>query len=455
MLTSKRLAGIAALVFSFSVGALALAPSAKEARSAEPASTPATGDLDAALPSNMRLGLQRLGEGGGQAGADLRIQSAQAIVRQNLQKDDAWVLLGRAWVQKARESNDPGFYLNAEACASVVLERDPDHVMALDLRGLVLLNAHKFTEAKTLADAIVAKHPEDPMAWGTSSDALLELGRYDEAAAAAQTMVDLKPNLPSYSRASHLKWLHGEVSDAKATVRAAIDAGRDRTRDPEPGAWVLVQAAMIFWHEGDYEGAEAGFDRAIERIPDYAPANVGKGRVAMARGDARRASELFERAYASSPLVETAWLLVDAREALADHEGAQRARERVEHDGRLTDPRTLSLFWSTRNENTVEALRLAREEYALRKDIVTEDALAWALYRSGELNQAKASILRARRLGTPDARLLYHEGAILLALGEDRPGKALISRALAQNPAFDATAVREARALTKAPLAVR
>lgn len=415
-------------------------------------------DDDANLGSNERLALQKLN---GTGGADLSVQEAQRNVRPQMSKDDGWVVLGRAWVRKARESNDPGFYLNADACAAVVLARNPDHAMALGLRGLVLLNGHKFADARDLAARIVAKHPDDPMAWGTSSDALLELGRYEEATAAVQRMVDLKPNLPSYSRASHVQWLRGDTAGAKETVRRALDAGRDAKRDPEPGAWVFVQAAMIFWHEGDFEGAEAGFDKALERISDYAPANVGKGRVAMSRGDHRRAAELFDRAFKVSPLVETAWLLGDARAAAGDAKGAQEAYASVDRDGHRTDPRTLSLFLSTKNQDPAEALRLAREEYESRKDILTEDALAWALFRNGKIDEAKASIARARRLGTPDARLIYHEGAIRLAAGETKKGRELVAQALKQNRAFDATAAKEAEALlaetpaTKGPVAAR
>jgi tetratricopeptide (TPR) repeat protein len=412
-------------------------------------------DPDASLPANQRLALNA---SGGTTQSDKSVGEAQKVVRENRAKDDLWIMLGRAWVRKARESADPGFYLNADACAQVVLERSPDRKLALDLRGLVLLNAHKFDEARALAVQVTSRHPEDPMAWGTLSDAYLEMGRYDEATDAAQIMVDLKPNLPSYSRASHLQWLRGDVVSAKETVRRALDAGRAGKSDPEPGAWAFVQAASVFWHEGDFEGADAGFDKALDRIADYAPANVGKGRVAMAKGDHRRAAELFERAWKVSPLVETAWLLGDAREAMGDKAGAVAAYALVEREGRRTDPRTVSLFLSTKGRSAAEveeALKLAREEYEVRKDITSEDALAWAYYRTGHIAEAKASILKARRLGTPDARLMFHEGAIRIAAGDTKLGKKLVADALKRNPAFDATGVKEATALLDDRMATR
>src|SRR5439155_10712632 len=139
-------------------------------------------------------------------------------------------------------TEDPGYYLHADACAEVALAISPDDPTALDLRALVLLNQHQFADAEKTARKILEKRGDDPVAWGNLSDALLEMGRTEEASRAAQTMVDLKPNLPSYARAAHFRWLAGDSAGAKAFYRHAIDAGADQ-RDPEPRAWVLVQTA--------------------------------------------------------------------------------------------------------------------------------------------------------------------------------------------------------------------
>src|SRR6185437_14306524 len=120
-------------------------------------------------------------------------------------KMDFWITLGRAWVEKARNSGDPGFYLHADACAQEVLKHEPDSKSATDLRALSLMNDHKFAEAKELEEKILAKRPEDVMGWGTLSDAQLELGDVDGAEKSLQKMMDLKPSLPSYIRAGYLK----------------------------------------------------------------------------------------------------------------------------------------------------------------------------------------------------------------------------------------------------------
>jgi tetratricopeptide (TPR) repeat protein len=413
-------------------------PSSKAESTAVVASPP-----ESPLDTAKRLALQPPGSS---TAVDTLVANLQRAAERDPGRGNLWVVLGRAWVRKARETTDPGFYLNAKAASDVALDIDSGDPTALDLQGLVLLNDHRFEEARALAQRIVDAHPVDPIGYGTLSDALLELGRFDEAAAAAQTMMDLKPNLPSYSRASYLRWLQGDVEGAKQVVRLAIDSGADQ-RDPEPRAWVLVQAAMIFWHEGDVEGAEAGFDAALAQMTSYPPALVGKARVALARGQGSEAAQLLRRAYDGSPLVETAWLLGDALAMSGDAAGAKDAYARVVKTGKQSDPRTLALFWATRNEHTAEALALAEGEKRVRGDITTDDAYAWTLYRAGRFSDAKAAIDRALTHHTRDARLLYHSGAIRIALGEGREGRDLVGRALALAPHFDATSADEARRL--------
>jgi tetratricopeptide (TPR) repeat protein len=385
--------------------------------------------------------------------ADARIADSQARARRQPLKQDWWIVLGRAWVEKAREANEPGYYLNADACAEVALDLLPESALALDLKGLVLLNDHRFAEARALAERILEKHPDDVMALGSLSDALLELGDDAGAVHAAEQMVALKPNNPSYARVAYLRWLHGDDQGALEVMRLAIDAASGSAREPEPRAWTLTQAALIFWHRGDYDGADAGFDLALKGFPDFAPALVGKGRVALARGEAERAVALLARAYQLSPLVETGWLLGDARALAGDSAGAARAYAQIVRQGRRADPRTLSLYLSTSGRDPALALSLAAAEAERRGDVYTHDAYAWALFRIGQLVQARREIEAALRLGTRDARLLYHAGAIRMAAGDSDGGHRLLADAVRLNPKFDLSGAADAHRLLGPQLA--
>ena len=321
----------------------------------------------------------------------------------------------------------------------------PGHRAALGLRALVLLDQHRFSAARTQARAILSREPQDLLALAVLSDAALEMGDVPEAMQAAQTLVDLKPGLAAYGRAAHLRWTTGDVSGAKLLYARAIEAGRG-ARDAEPVAWMMVQAALVFWNEGDLDGALAGANQALGLVPGYPPALVVEARCRLALGDRREAIRLLERADEARPSLETRWLLADARREAGDVPGAERLEARMVREGRQSDPLMLGLFLATRGRDLGEAVRLLEAEHRARPGVAVEEAYAWALHRAGRLAEARAAIDRATAHGTPDPRLLYHAGAIRLAEGRTEEGRALIRTALALNPHFDPGVAVEARA---------
>jgi hydrogenase/urease accessory protein HupE/tetratricopeptide (TPR) repeat protein len=165
---------------------------------------------------------------------------------------------------------------------------------------------------------------------------------------------------------------------------------------------------------------------ALRWVPDYAPALVARGRVALGRGEPDRAIAWLEQAYRVQPLPETAWLLADARDARRRRRRRGR-RRRVVEAGRRSDRLTLALFYATTNRSIDEALRLIEEERAGRGGVYVDDTYAWVLYRAGRYEEARRASDRAMRLGTPDARIIYHAGAIRMAAGVPA-GRALVER---------------------------
>lgn len=381
----------------------------------------------------------------GSSPLDKQIEQKQALAKK-LPKSEVWVTLGRLFVQKSREASDPGFYLNADACADLALEADPKSPLALGLKAQTALNDHRFGDAHDLAVRILQDDPENLVALGVDADALLELGKFEESVARSQRLVDLKPSLGAYTRVSYLRWLKGDFEGAKEAARLAVSSGHS-SQDPEPLAWALVQAALLFWHKGDHEGALAGFDKALTALPGYPPALAGRGKALLSLGKPKEARDPLLAAWTKSPLVETGWLLADAEELSGDAAAAAQRRDEVVAKGRATDPRGLSLFLSAHERDPELALSLAEREAKKRGDVYTHDALGWALFRKGRLEDARAALDRANRLGTRDASLWFHWGAVKLAQGEKAAGKKLLRDALAQNPAFDVAGVREAKRL--------
>jgi tetratricopeptide (TPR) repeat protein len=120
-------------------------------------------------------------------------------------------------------------------------------------------------------------------------------------------------------------------------------------------------------------------------------------------------------------------------------------------NGVATDPRTYAQFLAAHDREHALALKIASEERNTRDDLYTEDAYAWALYRTGELRGAREASDKALLLNTPDAMLWYHAGAIRIAQGEIAGGEKLVKKAMDLNPYFDATGRKEALALLSAP----
>ena len=74
------------------------------------------------------------------------------------------------------------------------------------------------------------------------------------------------------------------------------------------------------------------------------------------------------------------------------------------------------------------------------------DAQAWALYKNGRLQEAKAASQQALAQHTPDAKIWYHAGLIDQALGHDDAARTELRRALTISPAFDPLQAPKARA---------
>src|SRR5688572_18844999 len=82
---------------------------------------------------------------------DQQISRLQQEVRSNQNVEPSLECLGWAFVAKARESFDAGYYKLAEQCALVLEARHPNCAEGLLLRGHALVNLHQFKEAERLA----------------------------------------------------------------------------------------------------------------------------------------------------------------------------------------------------------------------------------------------------------------------------------------------------------------
>ena len=130
---------------------------------------------------------------------------------------------------------------------------------------------------------------ERPFDYGVLGDALIDQGKVSEGAAAYQKMVDLRPDLQSYARAAHVRWLTGDLDGAIELMKLATSASSPN--DPEAGAWVFTRLALYQLQRGATTQALASCDAALSLQSDYAPAIVARDRTLLAINSSKKPKE--------------------------------------------------------------------------------------------------------------------------------------------------------------------
>ena len=352
------------------------------------------------------------------AGGDNDISRLQRNLRERRDARAA-EQLGYRFVSRARLSHDPGDYAMAEQAAACLETIIPNEPAAWLLRGHVLHQLHRFREAEVIARRLVTTR-EFVLDFGLLGDVLMEQGRVAEAAAAYQRMIDLKPFYQSYTRAAHLRWIKGDLRGAVAMMQSAVQSASPR--DKESVAWAYSRLAMYELQRGRLADAHRMADASLQYVPDYAAALLVRGRVQLAQARTTDAVRSLERAARLNPTPEYQWTLADALRLQNRKDEATAIEEHLTRQGAFDDPRTLSLYLSTRREGSGTAITLARRELLAREDVFTLDALAWALATNGETQEASALMTRALAEGTEDGRLFLH--ASVIAAAEGRPAEA-------------------------------
>jgi tetratricopeptide (TPR) repeat protein len=346
---------------------------------------------------------------------DHEIRQLQQQARSDLEAAGTMKRLGWAFITKARLSHDPGYYKLAEVCALCVRSKDDDDPDALLLQGHILQSVHKFKDAEPIARKLTTIRTE-AFDYGLLGDVLMEQGRLTEAVAAYQRMIDLKPDLQSYTRVAHMRWLKGDLDGAIEVMRMAVTSGSPG--DPEPTAWAYTRLGIYELQAGDIEIAAKCAAMAMQFAENYPAALLLRGRTLLAQGKANQAIDYLQHAAVLTRLPEYEWTLADALREAGEAQAAKELETSLCRDGAVNDPRTFALYLATRRQQVEEALKLAREELNTRADVFTIDALAWALNANGRLAEAREYSKKALIEGTQDARLFYHAGCIALAAGE-------------------------------------
>jgi tetratricopeptide (TPR) repeat protein len=379
------------------------------------------------------------------------IDGLQSTLRRSPDSVHAWSDLGFAYVQQARLTADPSYYPKAAGAFAKSLVLQPrDNADALIGQATLAASRHDFRRALTLVGRALAVNDYSATAYGVKTDALTELGRYDEAAKAAQRMLDLRPGVDSFARASYQRELRGDIAGA----RQAMQLAADDAASPADQAFALYYLGELAWNNGDPAKARQEYDAALAADPSYLPAVTGQAK-SLAATDPTAALSLYREAVERQPqpayVVELGELLQASGQLSAAREqyAVVRATEQLLAAAGANVDLELALFEA--DHGTAQAaLRYAQSAYRVRPDaVLVEEAYAWALHRNGRDAAALVLARRAQRLGTRLPVLRYHVGVIEAAVGDRAAARRDLRAALTLNPSFNPLQAPAARALLR------
>jgi tetratricopeptide (TPR) repeat protein len=199
-------------------------------------------------------------------------------------------------------------------------------------------------------------------------------------------------------------------------MRLAADAAPPQ--DLEAQAWYSTQLAELSLKRGHLDEADRDYRRAIFLFANYPLAMVGRGKVEVERGHPSEALEIYLDQLKRTPTLDLAGRIGDVYASLGNAVEAERyyqLAEEIAGPGIAQTEAALALFLADHDRKLGEAVATAQALATKRHDIFTEDALAWAYFKTGRIEEAYSASQDAMRTGSRDARILAHATAILNA----------------------------------------
>jgi tetratricopeptide (TPR) repeat protein len=380
---------------------------------------------------------------------EARVKDAPTDVR-------ALQALGVAYVRKATQGADPAYYDLAQRAFDRADAVTPDLDDTNLGRGLLALSRHEFADALDLGSRVHTSNPDNPDALAVMVDAQVELGHYEDASVTLQQLFDRHPGLPAYARLSYVRELRGDTIGALRAMREADTAANGVAFDR---ATVAAFLGDLEFGRGKFAAAEMQYQKALRLQPGLVLAEFGEARVEVARGRRGAAIERLRALTQRLPVTNAVALLGDLQERAGQTVAAARSFDLVRTIGKLqrssgqvTDLE-MAIFEADHAGDAASAagaVALARRAYDARPDnVFVNDAVAWSLYRSGDIAGALPYVDRALRIGTPDALLHFHAAVVFDAAGQADRARTEIGDALASNPWFSARYHDRAEALAR------
>jgi tetratricopeptide (TPR) repeat protein len=373
------------------------------------------------------------------------VESLQSKLNRVPADASGWARLGGSYVELARVTADPTYYAKAQGALDRSMKLTPKGNGEAMIGMGALANArHDFAAAKDWATRAQEVLPRTAAVYGVLADALTQLGDDKGAMDAVQWMLDLKPNVAAFTRASYHFELHGDTAQAQEAMQRALEGAASA----DEIAFCQYQLGELAFNSGRLDDAVTHYEQGLTANPKDAALQQGQAKVSAARGRMDEAFNGYQQVVARAPqyLPEYARLLQTSgrtEDASKQYDIIAKQEKLLSAQG-ATDDLVAALAAADRGDKA-EALKRAQAEWTRRQSVFVADAIAWALHINGRDSEALPYAEKAAALGWRNATFAYHRGMILAGLGRAAEANLLLTEALAINPHFpDAAAAKQA-----------
>jgi len=312
--------------------------------------------------------------------------------------------------------------------------------------GLSLLRASaalRFHDLGAARDALRARPElaEDGDARLLAAEIKWQQGHYDAAAASYDEVLQQQRTWDVLARLAFVSAARGQTAEADRLYAEAED--EITAKEMRSYAWVEVQRGYLQFTHGRYDEARAHYRTADRAYSGYWLVNEYMAELLAAEHRYDEAIERYQRAvsHASRPdllqQVGNVYLLMRRpREAAEWHRQALDGYLASLARGEMQYWHHLAGYYADVAGDGAEAVTWAARDADRRRNYLTDDALAWALYRAGRPGDASAVIRRALASGMADPHVYAHAVIIERAAGSPGEAEQLQSLLSQLNPRF-------------------
>lgn len=370
-----------------------------------------------------------------------KYNEAVAKIKEKPDEVKTYCALAKVFMYEARVTGEhPYYYPAAMSCLEKAISIDKQNPEALILKTSVLLSLHHFQEAKELALKVSNSSIGAASVYGMLCDANVELGNYTEAVQSIDKMMNLRPGLEAYARASYLREITGDNEGAVEAMNMAVQAGLPGTED---AAWTRVTLGNLYYHQGKISEAEGQYLIARLERKNYPFALAGLAMVYKSQQRYSEAIMLLDTAVNMIPEVAFFEKKVEVEQERGNTKAVDsmlniitKMLDEDELAGHINHAER-AILYAKHNYKNNEALNHAQIEIKQRPNNITAQyAMAYSLFRTNRSAEAKVYITKALRMNSKDAEMLTLAASIENSLGNTTESRKFSALAKNANPIF-------------------